>query len=70
MIEIIHLILNYNDVKCYFCNKLFIASDFPLKGKDKIHIHHVTYNPEVRVLTHESCHKKFHVEQKKKCHVW
>jgi len=66
MIEIIHLLLNDSDTRCYFCGKHFVAKDFPFKGKDKLNIHHISYEPEIKVLAHESCHKKFHAKHKKK----
>jgi hypothetical protein len=65
MIEIINLLLTFGNC-CYFCKKPFKISDFPLKGKDKLNIHHISYEPEIKVLAHESCHKKFHAKHKKK----
>lgn len=66
MIEIIHLLLkNPDNAKCYFCGKPFKSSDFPIDGPDLIHIHHTSYVPEVKVLAHRKCHKKFHANLKK-----
>jgi len=66
MINIIHLLLNDADTRCYFCEKHFLKSDFPLQGKDTVEIHHISYDPEVLVLAHRTCHKKHHREERKK----
>jgi len=65
MINIIHILIQDADVRCYFCGKYFTSNDFPLQGKDKIEIHHISYVPEVRILAHKKCHRKFHADQKK-----
>jgi hypothetical protein len=66
MIEIIHLLLNDSDTRCYFCGKHFLKVDFPIDKSDNINIHHTSYIPEIKVLAHTKCHRKFHAEQKKK----
>jgi hypothetical protein len=65
MVNIISLMLNADGTHCFFCGKKFTPKDFPLQGKDRVEIHHVTYVPEVRVLAHKKCHRKFHADQKK-----
>lgn len=65
LIEILYLILDDSDIRCYFCGHHFMASDFPLHGKDKVEIHHTSYIPIVKVLAHKKCHRNYHAEQKK-----
>lgn len=65
LIEILYLILDDSDTRCYFCAKHFRASDFPLQGKDKVEIHHTSYIPEKKVLAHKKCHRKYHAEENK-----
>jgi hypothetical protein len=66
MIEIIQLMLNVDGTHCYFCREPFRAKDFPLHGKDKVEIHHVTYVPEYKVLAHKKCHRKYHKQERAK----
>jgi len=65
MINIISIMQRSNPTICYFCGLPFDASDFPIDGRDKVDIHHVSYSPEYLVLAHTKCHKKFHAKQKK-----
>jgi hypothetical protein len=61
LIEIVWLMLRREDPsKCYFCGKPFKESDFPIDGRDKVDIHHVTYSPEYKVLAHHKCHLAHH----------
>lgn len=66
LINIVHLLLDDADTRCYFCNKHFMAKDFPLHGKDNVEIHHISYIPEEKVLAHKKCHKKYHAEENKR----
>lgn len=65
MTNIIWLLVGERGTQCYFCGKSFKPSDFPIDGKDKVEIHHTNYVPEVKVLAHRKCHKKFHAALKK-----
>ena len=65
MLEIVTLLLRNNPNICYLCEKPFKPSDFPIQGRDKVDIHHVTYDPEYKVLVHHKCHLKHHAEQRK-----
>jgi hypothetical protein len=66
LINIVHLLLDDADTRCYFCYKHFMASDFPLQGKDKVEIHHTSYIPEEKVLAHKKCHRKYHADKNKR----
>jgi hypothetical protein len=69
MLDIICIMLRDNPTICYFCKKPFKPSDFPIKGRDKVDIHHVTYVPEYKVLAHHKCHLNHHKEQRKLAHI-
>lgn len=65
MTNIIWLLVGVRGTHCYFCGEPFKPSDFPIDGPDRIHIHHITYIPEVKVLAHKKCHKKYHADLRK-----
>lgn len=60
MTNIIWLLVGERGTHCYFCDKPFTPQDFPLQGKDKVEIHHISYVPEIKVLAHRKCHKEYH----------
>lgn len=65
MLDIVCIMLRDNPTVCWFCKKPFKPSDFPIQGRDKVDIHHITYEPEYKVLVHHKCHLKYHKEQHK-----
>jgi hypothetical protein len=69
MLGIICLLLRDNPTECYFCHKKFTEADFPLMGRDNVDVHHVTYDPEYKVLAHHKCHLKHHREERRRSKV-
>jgi hypothetical protein len=65
MVEIVSLMVGTDLIKCFFCQKPFKPSDFPIDGRDKVDIHHVSYDPVWKVLAHHECHLKYHKQQRK-----
>lgn len=65
MTNIVWLLVGERGNHCYFCGKQFTPNDFPLDGRDKVDIHHISYEPEEKVLAHHKCHVKFHADKRK-----
>lgn len=68
--EILLFTLQKYNINCWHCNKPFTLADFPIRKTDLITEHHLDLNHmnmklENRTLVHRSCHKSFHMKDRR-----
>ena len=69
--DILWLAIQKHQPNCYLCHKPFTMADFPIRKTDLITEHHIDGNHmnmklENRTLTHRSCHKSYHLSERRR----
>lgn len=69
--ELLWLLIQKYHPLCYICHKPFTLADFPKRVTDLITEHHIdgdhmNMRLENRVLVHRTCHKSYHMAERRR----
>ena len=73
--QIILMLLDKHDVRCYFCLFRITRKDFPIRQTDNVTIHHIDHNHfnnkiSNLSLAHRYCHRRYHMLCQKRRRNW